>query len=663
MSDRPRSRRRLGLVAVTVTALAGAGIAGSLVLPAEAAPTPSPVRATTVPASVAGVPARTADGRQYLVPLATAGASRGVAGGDAPSASVRGAVAPAAAAAPAAVAAPRPPAVTDVPGTDLVVSSRSNLAFAPDGSRIAFVDNAVVYTAHPDGKGLVATGRGQGIRNVSWSPNGRFLAVVNNRQAAVFTAERGTGITIPAVKTDERVSTSWLGSSDLVLTYRIKNSGLKTVAVIPLFGGKARFYPLPAGSSVLDATGSPDSTRIALRRQDKAADGTVTESIVVVDAATFSLPTVAATTTGTFGRPAWSRDSTLVYAPRTQGGVTALVSHLDVAAEGEVQVVVPDLGANPYVYLRPTPAGPAIAQRFSGRDAIATSVALSRDMFARAQGRSCNQIGAAVSVVLARVNSVEATIAGPLAQHVCGPMLVTGTKSLDSRAAAEMRRLLTKGRTVYLVGNTASLSAAVATQVAKLGYKVVRYGGRDTYDTAVQVALRGWKKHATAAISSASQPLAAVVASSTAGAVDVPLLLTNGTKMPAGTLAFIDKYRVGAWAVGSQAVAAAPWAYRYTGKDDVATSLAVATNFFYPPVSANLITASAVPDAYVASAIASYGVPVFVVAPKAVPTTVRTYLDKVSGSLDIVRLFGATKNVRGSVLSDAASLAAGRKRV
>jgi hypothetical protein len=177
----------------------------------------------------------------------------------------------------------------------------------------------------------------------------------------------------------------------------------------------------------------------------------------------------------------------------------------------------------------------------------------------------------------------------------------------------------------------------------------------------VQVALKGWKNRGAAVISSAAQPMAAVAAASFAGVADVPLLLTNGTTMPAVTQAHIRKYDVGAWAIGSQGVKAAPWATPYRGADDAGTSLLVAKKVFYPPNAVALVVAGALPDAYVAAAeTAAYGYPVLVVTPGALTKAQRTYLDANSGSLNLVHLFGSTRRVSSRVLTDAVRLAAGR---
>lgn len=662
MSDRPRSRRRLVLVAVTVSAIAGAGVAGSLVLPAEASPTPvTPAldrghAAPEAPGALSGAPARSIDGSLGYAPVAAARGATGVllTSGFADTSAQAAELAPG--------TTFKPPAVTPVTGTDVVVSATPGITYSPDGSRVVFGFGSQLVNSHLDGSGAFYAGQASAVSQTAWSPYGRFLALMTAGNPAVITAAGSRAIPIQTRPRGVPLTVSWSGPAELLEVLRIRGGSNTFVATVPLFGNTSDIlYTSSESETIVDAVGSPDSSKTAIRTRTTAADRTTTESIVVLDAGTGGAKRTVLTTTGSFGRPAWSRDSSTVYVPRTEGGVTALVSHAATDTAGDPVVLVPDLRGKTNVYLRPRPAGPALGRRPSGRDSIATAVNASKIMYALSQGRSCEQLGAATTAVVARVNSVEATIGGPLAEHTCGPLLLTGAKSLDSRTAAELKRLLTRGRTVYVVGNTASLSATVATQIARLGYKVVRYGGKDTADTAVQVALRGWKKHDYAAIASGTQPLAAVVATSTAGESDVPLLLTNGTRMPASTLAFVTKYRTRAWVVGSQGAAAAPWAYKYVGSTDLATSMAVATRYYYPPYLAALVSASAVNDAYASSGwVASFGIPVLVVAPASLPSTVRTYLDQVSGSLNGVSLWAPTKNVSSKVLTDATTLARGR---
>ena len=83
----------------------------------------------------------------------------------------------------------------------------------------------------------------------------------------------------------------------------------------------------------------------------------------------------------------------------------------------------------------------------------------------------------------------DALTGAALAAAKHAPLLLTAPDSLDPRTAAEIRRVLGPDpKTVYVLGGTAALSAAVAASVGGLGYPVVRFAGTDRYDTAAIVA-------------------------------------------------------------------------------------------------------------------------------------------------------------------------------
>ena len=659
-SDPGRRIRRRVLVAGTVAGLAVASVAGSLVTGASASPSPGTASAAAAPTAAASkadaaplLHARTTEGADVAVPLSASPVVRRLRAETAarPAGSATGTVA--APLAVTAAAAVTPPAVTPLGTSGVVTSQSPRITFAPDGSRIAWADASRVYSAHLNGSGLVSLAPRQDADALSWSLGGVFLALRGSTDIRVVESSTGRAVSMPA-RTGHLRATSWLYGG-VVVALRPDEG---TFELVPLFDKSGRRYAPGASVTVNDAVGNPAGTKLAVWVTD-TSDGTSKQSIIVVDAATLANGATVITTTGSLGRPAWDKTGTDIYAPRTEDGVTAVVRHSATTADGAPEVVVPDAGTARYVYLRPSSAGAGYGVRLAGRDAVATSVAGSRQLFTTTRGGSCDGSGA-VTAVIAKAGSVEATIAAPLAYHTCGPVLLTGSKALDSRVAAELKRLLRPGRTVRLVGNTTSLSPAVATAVTRLGFKVARYAGTDVYGTAVAVALKGWKDHSSAVIASAAQPLAAVAANGLNVAVDAPLLLTAGNTMPKGTLAYITKYRVGAWAVGSQGIKAAPWATRYAGANDVAVALVVATRVFYPVSEVSLVSAADVSDAYAGSSYASLVSPVMVVTASGVPSTVRTFLDRNSASLQGVVAFASARAVPAKVLADAAKLSGGR---
>ena len=115
--------------------------------------------------------------------------------------------------------------------------------------------------------------------------------------------------------------------------------------------------------------------------------------------------------------------------------------------------------------------------RISGADRIDTANAISQSSFPG--------VGTASAVVLARADSFPDALAGtPLAAAKSAPLLLTGSSSLDSRTLAEIQRVLTPGKTVFLLGGTAALSSSVESAITQAGYQVVRFDGVDRFDTA-----------------------------------------------------------------------------------------------------------------------------------------------------------------------------------
>ena len=120
-------------------------------------------------------------------------------------------------------------------------------------------------------------------------------------------------------------------------------------------------------------------------------------------------------------------------------------------------------------------AAPDAVDRIGGDDRIDTAVRVSQEFFP-----------AAGAVVLARADTFpDALAAGPLAGFADAPILLTPSRRLDARVAAEIRRL--GAQRVYVIGSTAALSAAVAEQAAELA-PVTRLQGRNRYATAEAVA-------------------------------------------------------------------------------------------------------------------------------------------------------------------------------
>ncbi len=150
----------------------------------------------------------------------------------------------------------------------------------------------------------------------------------------------------------------------------------------------------------------------------------------------------------------------------------------------------------------------------------------------------------------------DALTGGPLAALFGGPTILTAPNALRPVTAAAIDRVLSPGGTVYIVGGPASVSPEVYTELEDRGYEVIRLGGADRYEVAVNVAMklddvRG--SLPTAAFVSSGKAFAdALVAGPAASVTDGPVLLSNGPVLPAVTAGYLDSLGVDAqlYAIG-----------------------------------------------------------------------------------------------------------------
>ena len=195
--------------------------------------------------------------------------------------------------------------------------------------------------------------------------------------------------------------------------------------------------------------------------------------------------------------------------------------------------------------------------RISGPDRIDTANAISQSSFAG--------VGTASAVVLARADTFPDTLAGtPLAAAKSAPLLLTGSSSLDPRTLAEIQRVLTPGKTVFLLGGNAALSAAVQNAITQAGYNIVRYDGVDRFDTATLIARDGLNNPATLLVADGLNFPDALAAGAAAAKSQGAVLLSAGTSPVAITSSYISSRPAGGtlFAIGGPAAQAYPAAGR-----------------------------------------------------------------------------------------------------
>ncbi|WP_405219092.1 cell wall-binding repeat-containing protein [Agrococcus sp. Ld7] len=162
--------------------------------------------------------------------------------------------------------------------------------------------------------------------------------------------------------------------------------------------------------------------------------------------------------------------------------------------------------------------------RLGGANRYATSRLIAEHAFDRA----------ASAFVATGLRFPDALSAGPAAARRDGPvLLVDGTKpSLDAATRATLQRLGV--RWVGVVGNTASVTAGMATGIGATGAQVVRYAGSNRYETAAALAA-AFGDVDTAYLASGQGFADALAGAAAAGARGAPLLLTGRDCMPSQT--------------------------------------------------------------------------------------------------------------------------------
>ena len=121
-----------------------------------------------------------------------------------------------------------------------------------------------------------------------------------------------------------------------------------------------------------------------------------------------------------------------------------------------------------------------IVARFAGADRFATAAAISAYEYGDSQ---------ADAVVLARAdNFPDALVGAPLAAAKNAPLLFTSGTALPAVTEAEIRRVLVRGKAVYLLGGPSAIPNQIVAQLTALGYSPIRIAGDDRFATAVAVA-------------------------------------------------------------------------------------------------------------------------------------------------------------------------------
>lgn len=175
-------------------------------------------------------------------------------------------------------------------------------------------------------------------------------------------------------------------------------------------------------------------------------------------------------------------------------------------------------------------------------------------------------------------NLVDALTAAPLAKAKNAPILLTEGKALNAFAKQELTRLGVT--TVYVTSGSGVIQKPVLDQLAKMGISVKSVGGKDRFETAINIA-----KELPAAnelvVTTAWANADALSVASIAAAKGMPILLTDAQSINSSVNTYVDSIKTkvaktyvlgGTGAVSESVKAALPNSMRIGGLDRYATN-------------------------------------------------------------------------------------------
>ncbi len=580
------------------------------------------------------------------------------------------------------------------------------------------VDGKLVYTDVGGWMGMVnadgtrwssfSTSGNQG----AWSADGSQIAFVNGdqiRTAWADSEDTGTGITMPSGSGWHPADpTFWYGGGDIVFTaagrLRVTASdgtrtptalfgtdvdgcdsrpsgavngmlafvrtgtscGTAGTPAVWVYNGATKAFKKLADDA-REPSMSPDGRSVAFTR---TVDGHKQIFSIKTDGTGLTQVTTDATD---HNRPAWSpQGDRIAYDLYFTGSA-------DTGPSGP-QVWIHDLGTGTETRV-PQADGTDVAwqpvrdnaiSRVWGSDTYDTNIAASRWTWNTVGTSTPGLMNAGAAVLISKSDPAYATTATSLAGKKRGPVLMTSGTGLDSSVQTELKRMLPKGRTVYLIGGTSILSSSVASKVTSLGYTAKRLSDVSRYSTSVAVAKTITSTPKYVFLATGTDYHNALAASSAAGSLGstgtAVVLLTDGSTMTASVYGYLNKYSPSTTkiiTVGTDAESALAKAYnagrmpnwpssytyyRVAGGTPQSNARSLAQFWWSLPSNAAVAAVSSWRGGVSASsAMTTFG-PLLWTETTSLPYDTKRYLMWMSASLHHVAVFGGTGSVDASVI-------------
>lgn len=171
-------------------------------------------------------------------------------------------------------------------------------------------------------------------------------------------------------------------------------------------------------------------------------------------------------------------------------------------------------------------------KRISGIDRYSTAVSVSREI---------ENEGFQIDTVIITQATSSALPAVVLAHKETAPILTSHTDYLPSVTKNEINRL--GASKAIIIGGQASISAAVESDLSKMGLTVERISGLDRFETTVNIANRVVDEHSNSAVivNGWSYP-GALLAAPYAGNTQKPILYSQPDHLPASVKSFLSEH-------------------------------------------------------------------------------------------------------------------------
>ena len=300
-----------------------------------------------------------------------------------------------------------------------------------------------------------------------------------------------------------------------------------------------------------------------------------------------------------------------------------------------------------------TPIKVSNVVRLAGADRYQTAIAISKSGWTKSD-----------NVILVDGNNYpDALVGSSYAYSKDAPILTTPADKLNSDISAEIARLGAK--TVYILGNTTSVSQSVADELSQR-YNVVRIGGADIFDTAVKVGeeIRKTKTFDTVALATQGGFADALAIAPFSARNNMPLLFSGKDNLRDDTLQALKEWNIknvviaGGTGVVSTTVEdtlknMGIIVTRLAGQDRYDTALEIVKHFApaggYTNIS--VCTGENYPDALTGAVLAAKNnTPLVLVRKDSVKDTISQYINK--NTLDKSYIFGGAGVVSDKIVGN-----------